>query len=103
MTDDTDIVPAEERQRPIRAALGGGIKTLLVATLLCSIAAVGVSGVALSTALKLRNAQTQSMDFAGEARAYIESHPEVIVDSLNDAEARNKEKEAKEAVDQLVA
>src|SRR5260370_399009 len=57
MTEDTDIIPAEEQQSPIRAALGGGIKTLLVATLLCSIAAVGVSGVALSTALKLRNAQ----------------------------------------------
>ena len=103
MTDDTDIIPAEERQRPIRAALGGGTKTLLVATLLCSLATVGVSGVALSTALKLRNAQTQSMDFAGQARAYIESHPEVIVESVNNAEARKKEAEAKEAVDQLVA
>ena len=65
--------------------------------------ALGLSGAALYTALKLQHGVAQSRDFAGQARVYIESHPEVIVDSLNRADARQKEAETKQAIDQLAS
>ena len=113
MTPVDDTIPPDEhevsslapkRQAQSNASLGGGTRALLVASLVSAVAALGLSGAALITTLNLqRQGVNQSIDFASQARAFIESHPEVIVDSLNQAEARNKKDEAKEAVNQLVA
>jgi protein-disulfide isomerase len=103
MTDAQAPIPREERQTPVRARPSGGIRSLLIATLVCAIAALGLSGVALFMVLKLEHGPAQSTDFAAEVHAYIESHPEVLVESLNNAESRQKESAAKEAINQLVA
>jgi protein-disulfide isomerase len=79
------------------------LTAIIVASFVLAVAAVGLSGAALMTALKNPRGPTQSIDFAAEARAYIEAHPEVIVDSLNTAESRVKESEAKAATNQLAA
>jgi protein-disulfide isomerase len=76
---------------------------LLIATLVCAVAALSLSGAALYTALRLQRDAAQSLEFAGQARVYIESHPEVLVDSLNRADARQKEAETKAAIDQLAS
>jgi protein-disulfide isomerase len=103
MTDNGVSNLPERQQRPAGVPSGGGIRTLLIATLVCAVAALGLSGAAFYTAFRLQRDGTQSLDFAGQARAYIESHPEVLVDSLNRADARQKEAETKEATSQLTA
>jgi protein-disulfide isomerase len=53
--------------------------------------------------LKRESGPAQSIDFAGQARAFLESHPEVIVDSVKRADARQKEADAQEAITQLAS
>ena len=113
MTNDDDTIPPDEhggstlpqeRPAPSSPALGRGLKALLAASLVCAVAALGLSAAALVTTLKLQSQGVgQSTDFAVKARAYIETHPEVLVDSLHRAESRQKEDEAVAAINQLAA
>jgi protein-disulfide isomerase len=104
MTDDNTINPTNEPAGSNRAAPRGSYKWLLIATFICSLAALGLSAASLNVTLRLRgNAPTQSIDLTGQMHAYIAAHPEVIVESVNNLESRRKEREAKEAVDQLGA
>jgi len=95
--------PTEERLSPARMSARGWAKAAAVASLVLALGALGLSGAALFVALKLQRGAPQSPDFAAQARVYIESHPEVIVDSLNRADARQKEAEVNEAATQLAA
>jgi protein-disulfide isomerase len=97
------LAPPEEPLSPARAPARGWIRAAAVAAFVLGLVAVGLSSAALYAALKLQREAGQSQDFASQARVYIESHPEVIVDSLNRADARQKEAEANEAVTQLAA
>jgi protein-disulfide isomerase len=99
---ETSSLP-DERLPPARAPARGWVKAAAVASLVLALLAVGLSGAALYAALKLPRAAGQPPDFAAQARVYIESHPEVIVDSLNRADARQKEAEANESATQLAA
>jgi len=95
--------PTEERLSPARMSARGWAKAAAVASLVLALGALGLSGAALFVALKLQRVAPQSPDFAAQARVYIESHPEVIVDSLNRADARQKEADVNEAATQLAA
>jgi uncharacterized protein HemX len=96
-------IPAtpDERRSPAHPSARGWAKSAAVASLVLALGALGLSGAALYAAVKLQREAGQSPDFAVQARVYIESHPEVIVDSLNRADARQKEAEANEAATQL--
>jgi uncharacterized protein HemX len=100
-------IPAtpDERRSPAHPSARGWAKSAAVASLVLALClgALGLSGAALYAAVKLQREAGQSPDFAAQARVYIESHPEVIVDSLNRADARQKEAEANEAATQLAA
>jgi protein-disulfide isomerase len=95
--------PAPPEERPSRAPARGWAKAAVVASFVFALAALGLSGAAFYAALKLQREAAQSLDFAAQARVYIESHPEVIMDSLNRADARQKDAEANEAATQLAA
>ena len=102
MSDNNASPPPDKHSAPARERLSGAMKAVLAVMLICSIAAVGLSGASLVVALKPRQqGETQSVDFAAQTRAYIESHPEVLVDSLNRAESVQKETEAKTVLETL--
>jgi protein-disulfide isomerase len=97
MTD----APISSQQGPVSARLSGGARTMLAAILVCALASLGLSGAALVAALKREPRPVQSVDFGGQVRAFLESHPEVIVESVKRADARRQEAEAKAALDQV--
>ena len=113
MTNNDDTIPpdedeaietAQKRSNSSSAAFGAGMKALPAAALVFAVAALALSAVALVAAVKLqRQNEGQAIDFAAQARTYIETHPEVLVDSLNRAESLQKEDEAKAAISQLAA
>jgi protein-disulfide isomerase len=95
--------PPEEQLRPVIARLGVAARWMLAATLICALASLGLSGAALVAVLKREPAPAQSVDFGGQVRAFLESNPQVIVDSVKRADERQKEAEAREATDQLAS
>jgi protein-disulfide isomerase len=95
--------PPEEQLRPVIARLGVAARWMLAATLVCALASLGLSGAALVAVLKREPVPAQSVDFGGQVRAFLESNPQVIVDSVKRADERQKEAEAKEATDQLAS
>ncbi len=94
--------PPEGRPPPLHTPRRGWGRAASVIVLVVSLLALGLSGAALSLALKLQW-EAGAPNFASQARAYIEGHPEVIIDSLNRAEARRKDALVNAASEQLSA
>lgn len=95
--------PPEERRSPAHLSARGWAKAAIVSSLVLSLGAFGLSVAALYAALKHEPGPAQSVDFASQARAFLESNPEVIVNSVKRADERQKESEAKEAITQLAS
>jgi protein-disulfide isomerase len=67
-----------------------------IATFAVSVAALGLSVVALFFALGLSKGGPEPLDFAKEARAYLLANPEIMVEVANKLKARQKETEENE-------
>ena len=103
VTDTPAPIPPEEQLRPVIARLGVGARWMLAATLVCALASLSLSGAALFAVLKREPVPAQSVDFGGQVRAFLESNPQVIVNSVKRADERQKDAEAKQATDQLAS
>lgn len=68
----------------------------MIATFTVSVAALGLSVVALIFALGLSKGGPDLLDFEKEVRAYLLANPEIIVEAVNQLEARQKETEVNE-------
>lgn len=69
---------------------------VIVATFAVSVAALGLSVVALFFALGLSKSGPEPFDFEKQVRAYILANPEIIVEAVSQLEAQQKETESNE-------
>lgn len=87
----SDSIPPNTSPAPVRR-----FTAVMIATFAVSVAALGVSVVALIFALGLSKGNPESLDFEKEVRAYLLANPEIIVEAVNQLEARQKETEVNE-------
>ena len=84
-------IPPNISPAPVRR-----FKVAMIATFTVSVAALGLSVVALIFALGLSKGGPDLLDFEKEVRAYLLANPEIIVEAVNQLEARQKETEVNE-------
>jgi protein-disulfide isomerase len=80
----------------VQAAGGRRSWTLLLLAVVLSVAAFGLSAAALTFALGLAGKGETPVDINSQVRAYILANPEIIVEAVNQLEARREETEANE-------